>query len=266
MTKIRMGDRALKVAMLIAGMRDRRVAPLLRPYGFTNADVEEGWERFMRYATAKVGAFPSNSRTPEVLKALTRFETEWFPVTRLTLGHRFPAVADALFESIDRAQGKDVYWKVAFFLERLEGLAKGSEPFGAKGPEAREMLRIRGLTDEEEQGARELIASIVRIEDTSEETSLDELAAAEASMLAWYKEWSGLVRRQVDDRNLLRMLGLIRRKVNSTEESSETEVEIVGEAPAPLGTPVPTAPLPGVVAPSLPASAPGSKANPDAAE
>ena len=53
----------------------------------------------------------------------------------------------------------------------------------------------------------------------------EDLAAAEADLWAWYKEWSGIARVVVTERNLLRKMGFLGTRRASGEEGDEAADE-----------------------------------------
>ncbi len=226
MAKTTIGEKAVKTGILLSALRDKRVAPLMRPYGLTNADIEEGWQLFMTATMRKISSLPTSSRAPGIDTELNAFEDEWFPVVRFALKRRFPAIEEQIFLNLERANGREVTWTTAIFVERLEAMTRGDAPYGEEGKAAREYLRVRGLTDEHVAHAKALLEQLRRLEaDVPPPPASDEeVDGAQDAMWQWYLEWSGLARRAVKDGNLLRLLGFKKRKAGR-DDAEEDDIE-----------------------------------------
>lgn len=221
MAKTTIGQKAYRTATLLVGLRTASVARYLKPFGLTDADVNEGWQLFLAATGQRMQGSTVTSRMPSLVRELDSFEDHWFPVAKIVLARHYPAVMEQLFLNLVRANGRPVTWTVQFFLQRLAAMEQGQEPFGADGPAAREILRVRGLTDEVVAGAQALAEQLHGLDSEAPPDNLDATARKEAedAMWRWYLEWSGLVRKVITDGNLLRMLGFKKRRpgVRGTE-------------------------------------------------
>jgi len=248
MSKLSIGQKAVRTATLLAGLRDVRIAPHLKPFGLSDQDIEEGWALFMRATGHRLNRVATSPRRPAIEKELDAFEDAWFAIVRTTLSRRFPKLGETLFLNLQRADGKDATWTVAFFLERLEAMERGEAPYGADGKAARSLLATRGLTADVVQAAQVLVDETRAL---SDEAPLPEAGdpTAEEEMWKWYLEWSAVTRKVIKDGNLLRLMGFKKRKAG---RDAEGEVEVVEETPVQPGT--------------MPALPPASSAKSSAAE
>jgi hypothetical protein len=58
------GEKAQRVLKLLLGLRNRRIAAALTAYGFTEADMREGWARLQALGSSKLdgtGRFAATS-------------------------------------------------------------------------------------------------------------------------------------------------------------------------------------------------------------
>jgi hypothetical protein len=238
MSKLKISEKVIKTRNLIFGLRDARVAALLRPYGFVPADLEEGWNSVMTVAELQLKTQAAKSASaPSVIAKASDFEDHWMPIVKIVLERRYPGVAQSLYQNLVRAEGKDATTTAAVFLDRLDVMEKGEAPYGAEGPRVREYLRGRGLSDAVIAAAkasldqiREVEASVVVIE------PVDPVAeeAAVKSMWDWYLEWSRLARRVIKDGNLLRLLGF---KKLGRRRPKKAAVVVVEEKALPAALP-----------------------------
>jgi hypothetical protein len=130
-------------------------------------------------------------------------------VARATLQRRKPAVADKVFLNLSQTSGIGIIVTVGTFIQRVRRL----ETDGPDEQEALAILRSRGLTDEVLGHAETLLKRLGEV-DLKTETVRDPEAEyarrkeAENSMWSWYREWSTIARKAINDGNLLRGLGL----------------------------------------------------------
>lgn len=167
------------------------------------------------------------ARRPDLVTELDRFENHWIPIAKIVLQGNHAEVATELFRNIERADGNEAAFTVAIFFERLESMARGEAPYGQQGPQVREYLRSRGLSDEIVAQAKEdleLLKDVEQRESPVETIDEEAMKAAEEAMWQWYLEWSAIVRKVITDGNLLRILGFKKRKSRS---SSGAEIDIV---------------------------------------
>jgi hypothetical protein len=80
---------------------------------------------------------------------------------------------------------------IGLFLDRLDEMAQGVEPFGADGPAGRALLGKRGFTAEREAEARVLVDELER--DTGGAAGDSGSTTPDWDALwAWYIEWSAI--------------------------------------------------------------------------
>jgi hypothetical protein len=254
------------------GLGDPVVAEPLERHGFNAEVMEEGW-RHLRALTHPHRGKSSSAGT--LIEQIDRAENLWFPVARIALRDRYPEIHEALFDGLRQTSGREVIISADIFLSRLDAMAAGEEPFGSQGPEAHSLLEARGLTEAVTRDLRALVEMAQGIREIP-----PALATAEAQKLAsqrlavWYREWSGIARAVITNRQHLRMLGLHRRRPASSDAASPavdtaeaTEITETQESPIANVTPalpaettplVATveAPAPAVTAPPPQASAP----------
>ena len=210
-----------RVVKLLRGASHPVVRRVLVQHGFTRADVDKGWDLLKATSTfaTQVDPVPAN---PAIVTALDSFENRWFPIVRFALEANYPAIAEHFFRGLGQASGDLVIVSVTLFVDRLELLEKGAEPFGSDGPAARELLSVRGLIPERVAEAKAYLEELRNVE---EPVTLDERAgskAAEDAVWSWYREWSRIVRHAISDRRWLRRLGLVSRKAHEDEEAPST--------------------------------------------
>ena len=234
-----LNQKTRKTGEFIMGLRYQVVTKSLSKHGFSEADRDEGVGHFGKVARNRINRTPGRSQDNTALIIVDRFENTWFPIARLSLARRFPAVAGALFMNLNRANGKPVVWNVTFFLERVQEMNDPNGTFGPDGPAARALLEKRGLTAEVIATVTLALAELdayAAPEIASDEQTDEDRKAAEDAMWAWYLEWSGIARRVIKDSNVLRLLGLGKRRSASTSSDSDEaeEIEAEGEVVAPL--------------------------------
>lgn len=243
MSKTRLNEKSMKTGKLLCGLRNARIARHLKPFGLTSKTLEHGWDLFLKASEARLNLAVSKPATEsKALTELDGFEDRWIPVAKIVLESQYPAIAETLFAELSLTDSKSTEVSVAIFLDRLEAMAEGAEPFGKDGPVAREYLRTRGLTDEIVAGALAERDKMQAVEDTTatgpgaEDAKAAE--AAEAAMWAFYLEWSALARHAIKDGNLLRILGFKKRSGGQTPKAPEvvvnSEKSLAGSAPVPL--------------------------------
>ena len=243
MTKTRLNEKSMKTGKLLRGLRDARVASHLKPYGLTSKTLEHGWDLFLKASEKKLSlAVLKPAAEPRAFTDIDRFEDRWIPVAKIVLESQYPAIAETLFAGLSFVDSKSTAVSVAIFLDRLEAMREGAEPFGKNVPLAREYLRTRGLTDDIVAGALADRDKMQAVEETTavgpDADAARAAEAAEAAMWAFYLEWSALARHAIKDGNLLRILGFKKRTGGRTPKAPEvvinSERTLHGSAPVPL--------------------------------
>lgn len=240
MTKITIGQKANRVLTFLMGLRHPQVARAMIRYGFSQEHLDEGWQSVRDVTRIRLGK-QQPTRDPRAVEVLDKFENVWVVVSKAVLQHRYPRVHDALFRNLKQGSGGTVALTVMTFLSRLREMESGEGEYSEDGPQAREELRARGLTDEIVAEAQAQAESLtVWTEPLEEEVdSKKEREESEERMWAWYKEWGAIARVAIADRRLLRGLGYLSPKKASRggddldDDSAEAiKVVVTDEVPA----------------------------------
>jgi hypothetical protein len=206
------GQKTCRMVRFLRGLAQPGVVDALKAYGFTGADRDEGW-RLLRSSTGewmtRSRPTPTRAADPTIIQQLDAWENRWFPIARVTLRRRKPAVADRVFLNLSQTSGIGVILTVGAFIRRVRQL----ETDGPDGQEALAILRSRGLTDDVLARAETLLKSLCDVEQDAAMVRDPQADAArrkqaEDGMWSWYREWSTIARKAVDDGNSLRALGL----------------------------------------------------------
>jgi hypothetical protein len=222
-----LGEKAQRVLKLLLGLRNPRVASALAVYGFTEADMEEGWRLLQALGQRRLDRLPVGPRDADVIQKLDNWENLWFPIIDASLHRRFPATHERLFLNLSQTEGPEVAVSVQAMLDRIAQLDQADGPYGAEGPKARELLKTRGLTDASLAEVRALLGSLAKVAPAPTPLSVEEeqarMAAAEDALWAWYLEWSQLARVGIKNRTLLRQLGFLSSKAGDSGDAGEDE-------------------------------------------
>lgn len=215
------GDKAQRVLRFLLGLRSDRVAASLVPFGFTDAQSEEGWQLLQALGRDKAGLSLSSAVPATVLEQLDAWENQWFPIASMSLSRHYPAAQARLFLNLSQTVGPEVTISVNLFLERLEQMSEPEGPYGAEGPKARELLSQRGLTPAVVAEARAMLGSLAKVsaaQPRSLEEQQAELARAEKALWDWYLEWSQVARIAIKSRSQLRALGFLKNGKDGVDE------------------------------------------------
>ncbi len=232
MTKLRIGQKAQRTGKLLFGLNNPRVAAKLEPFGYSGAVHQEGWGLLTIVSQHRLATDNELPKNPQILVELDEFENLWFPLAKAMLDRKYSGMSDALFGNLNRTAGQSVAISVTLFVRRLDAMDKGEEPFGEQGPEAREYLRSRGLTDEVVAAAQEHLDAVrdLRTEPAPDSgPSAAEALEAEEAMWKWYLEWSTIARTVIKDGHLLRSLGFKKRKGRNSSSDDIVETDDPGE-------------------------------------
>lgn len=227
MAKLPIGDKAQKTGKLLFGLNNPRVAAQLEPYGYSEVVHREGWGFLTLVSRNRLATHQALPEDPKDLDDLEDFASHWFPIARAMLERTYSALANELFGNLRRTEGQSVTIGVGVFVERLDAMERGDEPFGADGPLAREHLRSRGLSDQVVSVVKEKLVDVqdLHIERAPEpELDQEQIIEAEEAMWKWYLEWSAIVRTVIKDGNLLRSLGFRKRKGRFSVSNDEVEI------------------------------------------
>jgi hypothetical protein len=197
---------------LLIGMKHSAVREALRPHGFQQETLDDGWRLLVAAGRDDPSAPTPSDRDggvdeagPAVDPKLVAFQERWFPVARIVLRVHLRETPKHLSVPLRVNEGLASALSVSWFLRRLRALAESADP---NDRNAREVLRARGLTDEVESEGRELVAQSAHkvAAPASRGYAFNETALA--ALWTWYLEWQGLARTVISNKNLLRALGL----------------------------------------------------------
>ncbi len=224
MARLRTGQKVDRVIKLLMGLRHRRIASTLAQHGFTQEDLDTGWELLRGVVGKRLDVSPVKDPDPRALQDLDAWENKWFPIARVSLAHRYPAVHDEVFLNLSQTSGAEVVISVGMFIKRLATLESGDS--AAVRVQARQLLTRRGLTPGIIADAESLIGRL----STVEEPALVDLAEiraardrAEEMMWVWYLEWSTIARTAIRDGRLLRILGFGRRPRSGDDTDADAD-------------------------------------------
>lgn len=235
MARLTIGQKAERVVKFLVALRSARIAAALAEHGFTQADLDEGWDLLRKITRTRLDSPPEDAPPvdPDALRALDAWENKWFAIAAATLKRRAPKAHDWVFRNLSQTEGVAVLVSVGTFVERWHLLDKAEKEggLGAAGKEAKKILEQRGLGKDTIAEANALLKKLGKVEgplpdlDTiaAEGASFDE---AEAALWAWYLEWSKIARTTITQRSLLRQLGFLRTTAGGKEEDvPEDEIE-----------------------------------------
>ncbi|MEZ4370544.1 MAG: hypothetical protein R3B07_06955 [Polyangiaceae bacterium] len=219
MARMTVGDKARRVVTFLHGLANPRAASVLAAFGFTQKDLDEGWELLKNMRAVRVERGLSIA-SPHTLRDLDEWENRWFPVVKASLQRHYPAIHDSMFLNLSQTEGLDVVNSVGVFLERLAKLEAKAD---AESKAARKLLTQRGLTAPVVKEANNLLETIstIREEPTPVAPTAEEVDEREAAVWAWYLEWSAIAQANISDRNTLRALGFLQTRRGSKSEAED---------------------------------------------
>jgi hypothetical protein len=239
--KVSLGDKAQRVLKMMLGMRNARIAASMAAYGFTNSDLQEGWDLLRGVSRAKLDVVPAKTNNADTLDKLDAWEHKWFPIAEATVERRFPAVHAQLFRNLSRTTGPEVAVSVRTFVDRFDAMAAGSDPYGVEGKKAAEVLAARGISKSVIDEARSLLETVTHTDSTQSSVSAEEdtaqLAEAEDKLWAWYLEWSQIARTAITQRALLRQMGFGGHHKTASEPDAGDGTDGTPAVAAPPATP-----------------------------
>lgn len=229
MARLTIGQKAERVLTLLLALRNARIAGALARHGFTNEDLNEGWNLLRAVTRTQLDVLPEDSPVDtDALRALDDWENQWFVIAAATLKRRLPKVHDWLFRNLSQTDGVEVLVSVGTFLERWDLLDKAAPEggLGEDGKNAKKLLGDRGLTKKTIDEAKTLLKKLRKIEGPA--VNADQIAAeaahfakAEQELWGWYLEWSAIARNTIKQRSLLIKLGFLRNTGKGDEEVAE---------------------------------------------
>lgn len=223
MSKLTIGQKAERVLKLLFGLRNPRVASILKAYGFTAKDLDEGWKRLQALTANRLDNLPPPPADPSLLGQLDEWENKWFPIASASLEFRYPAAHAWLFANLHQTDGLDVLVSVGTFVKRVGDLESQKDVPDAAA--ARTLLTQRGLSDSVISEASALLqrAGQIAKDAPTPAVSPEQAQLAEDALWEWYLEWSKIARTVVTNRRLLRELGFLQSQAASATADAGTD-------------------------------------------
>lgn len=219
MAKLSVYQKAERALRLLIGLRNPRIAAVMKGHGFGDRDLAEGWALLRRLGVDSIDHVPPPPpRDPlgRLSRGLDAWENRWFPIVAATLARRVPEGHAWLFHNLSQASGSGALVSVTTFLDRYDRLAapKAEGGLGALGEGVKALLAERGLNEDAMAPARALVKEFREPDfDTpvpDREAERAALAEAEAALWAWCLEWGAVARASIHERDLLRQLGFLK--------------------------------------------------------
>ena len=233
MARLTISQKATRVLGFLLGLRSARIAAWLKPYGFDQTALQEGWALLRAVGKTQLDSDPEQpSYDPDTLDVLDKWENKWFTIADATLVRHAPDVHRWFFKNLAQTDGAAVVVGVGTFVERYEKMDKAESNGGVKsGKAAKKKLAERGLGQaviDEAKGLLETLGGISGPLPSLPDLAADaeQLVQAEKAMWAWYLEWSRIARKVISQRSLLRQLGFLR---SSGSGGEEVEIDDEGE-------------------------------------
>lgn len=222
MARLSIGDKARRVLTFLHGLTNPRAASVLAAFGFSQRDLDEGWQLLRELRSVRLGE-RAQLISPRTLRDLDEWENRWLAVSKASLERHYPDVHATVFLNLSQTSGLDVINSVGTFLERIKELEAARD---ADSKAARKLLNDRGLNKATLDEARALLADLGTIRAAPEPSdSAEEIATREQALWSWYKEWSAIAQTNISDRTVLRGLGFLRSTRRADPEEMEDELE-----------------------------------------
>lgn len=232
-----LNEKMKRVLSFLMGVRNPRIMAVMTTRGFTQQDLDEGWQLFTVAAGAKLAYTPDETKGHNLAKSqqyladLDQWENTWFPLVSATLERHYPELYHPIFKNLSQTEGPEVLVSVSTLLDRLQSLAQTET-----GKQALALLAHRGLTPEVRTQATKLIEALQKFESTCvPQINPDSRAIQDKAIndvWIWYKEWSQIARTVIQRGDLLIRLGLRQPNRSSTVEEVEDHVEGPTVAPS----------------------------------
>lgn len=230
--KLTVGQKAMRVAMFLIGLRYVAIAQRMARHGLTLAVRRQGWGYMQALSSGRLN-LPDRLPNPKVLRELDDWENMWFPIIEATLLANFPVAHELVFRNLAQSSGAAVVFVVGNLIGRIDGLSRAESEGGVGEVEAariKALLATRGIDEAVLAEGRAMLAKLEEAEVDSrlEGMTPEEEAAAEDAMWKWYLEWSAIARVVITDRRQLRALGFLR---NSSGQVVEDPTVVEPEEP-----------------------------------
>lgn len=233
MAKLSVYQKAERALRLLIGLRNPRIAAVMKAHGFGDRDLAEGWSLVRRLGVESIDQVPPpppKDSLTRITRGLDAWENRWFPIAAATLARRVPEGHAWLFHKLSQASGYEVTITVMTFLDRYDRLAapKAEGGLGALGEGVKALLAERGLNEDAVAEARALVKELREPDDFDSPVpdrgaERAAFAEAEAALWAWCLEWGAVARASIHERDLLRQLGFLRAGAGDDPERLASE-------------------------------------------
>lgn len=231
MATLSVGAKCRRALTFLLGLGDAGIASGLTMHGFTQADLDEGWDLLRKAAGDKLAAVKV-PKDPARLLQLDGWENTWFPISQATLRRHYPAVHDRVFLNLSQQSGEEVILSTTTFIERVEALAADGEDAQA----ALDLLDKRGLTGDQIAYAKGLLAGLAEVQPTKVVVpDAEQQAAAEAALWGWFVEWSQIARTALKKKSQLRALGFATGGKSKAPTATDDLLDVIEEEDAEEG-------------------------------
>jgi hypothetical protein len=236
--KLTVGQKAMRVAMFLIGLRYVAIAQRMAQFGLTLAVRRQGWGLVQALSSGRLN-LPDKAPNPKLLRELDGWENMWFPIIEATLQANFPVAHEIVFRNLAQSSGAAVVFVVGNLISRIDGLSRSPAEGGVGALEAAQIKALLGTRGIDETILNEGRAMLAQLEEVEVDTRIEgitpeEEAAAEDAMWRWYLEWSAIARVVITDRRQLRALGFLR---NASGQVVEDPTVLEPAGPTPVADP-----------------------------
>jgi hypothetical protein len=177
------------------------IRSLLLPFGFTKADLAEGWA-LLHDACGIVDVEdeePSLTEAADAVRELDAWDERGFMLVRASVTHRFPPQALFLLAGLEAQEGPEAVAGVATLLDRLDALESDPRRQETRDDDhaTLDLLAKRGLGPEQRAHLQRLVAIVRRTAgtpDTSTRTEEGNQLARLSRLRGWFDEWAEICR------------------------------------------------------------------------
>jgi hypothetical protein len=112
MARLTISQKATRVLGFLLGLRSARIAAWLKPYGFDQTALQEGWALLRAVGKTQLDSDPEQpSYDPDTLDVLDRWENKWFTIADATLVRHAPDVHRWFFKNLSQTDGACRTWR-----------------------------------------------------------------------------------------------------------------------------------------------------------
>jgi hypothetical protein len=218
--------RALKFLSAVGRYPDIRAA--LGRRGYDDDEHRRGWQMLTRvcgYAPDAATGSPQDPRVRGAVDQLSEWNRPGFRIAAAALKNRHPEQFAFVFEGLEAAQGPAAVLSVNLFLERLDALENAPDRTATRDADhaALATLAKRKIDDAERARLRGLV-------DVAQSTQPAPVESADhkGELIAlhhWHAEWTEVAKIEIERRDFLIALGLLKRRKRSAVEEDSPPVE-----------------------------------------